>query len=60
MVFTFDTHETFKLSYGSGFGKNIIKFGVGNSSSMHANNIKKSDICLVTISLVSFLSKSPM
>ena len=48
MVFTFDTHETFKLSYGSGFGKNIIKFGVSNSSSMHANNRKKSDISLVT------------
>ena len=48
MVFTFDTHETFKLSCGSGFGKNIIKFGVSNSSSMHANNRKKSDISLVT------------
>ena len=37
----FDTHGTFSLSDSSGFGKNIILFGVDNSSSVHAYKRKK-------------------
>ena len=36
----FDTHETFSLSDGSRFGKNVI-FRADNSSSAHADNRKK-------------------
>ena len=31
----FNTRGTFSLSDGSGFGKNVITFGVDNSSSAH-------------------------
>ena len=33
--------ELFSLSNGSGFSKNVIMFGVDNSSSVHVNNRKK-------------------
>ena len=40
----FDTHGTFSLSDGSGFGKNIIIFEVNNSSSVHAYQGKKDNL----------------
>ena len=36
----FDAHRSFLLSYGSGFGKDVI-FGADSSSSVHINNWKK-------------------
>ena len=40
----FDAHETLSLSNGSGFGKNVIIFGVDNSSSVYA---AKKDILIL-------------
>ena len=37
----FDTRQTFLLSDGSGFGKNVIIFGVNNSSSVQTDNKEK-------------------
>ena len=37
----FDAHSVFSLSSGDEFGKNIIMFGVHNSSYAHADNRKK-------------------
>ena len=36
----FDVDETFLLSNGSGFGKNVIIFGVDMNSSTHIGNKK--------------------
>ena len=36
----FNARETLLLSDGSGFGKNLIKFGADMSSSMHTGNKK--------------------
>ena len=36
----FNVSSTFSISDGGGFGKNVIAFGVDNSSSTHDNNIK--------------------
>ena len=47
----FDTRASFTLSDSSGFGKNVIIFGVNMSSSAHADN-KKKDILI--------LGKGPM
>ena len=45
-----DTRGTFSLSSGSGFGKNVIRYWVDNSSSLNADNRKKD---------ISILGKSP-
>ena len=37
----FDVRLSFLLSDGSGFGKYVIIFGVGNSSSAYVNNKKR-------------------
>ena len=37
----FDARRSFSLSDGSGFSKNVIKFGVHMSSSVHVANNKK-------------------
>ena len=37
----FDAHSAFSLSSGDEFGKNIIIFGVHNSSCANADNRKK-------------------
>ena len=37
----FDSHVTFSLTDGSGFGKNTIIFGADMSSSLYINNKKK-------------------
>lgn len=37
----FDTHGTFSFSVDSGFGKNVVIFGVDTSSSICADNRKK-------------------
>ena len=36
----FDTSLAFSLSRGDGFGKNVIIFGLGNSSSVYGDNRK--------------------
>ena len=42
----FDTCRTFSLSDGSGFGTNVIIFGVDNYFSVHTDNIKKDILIL--------------
>ena len=42
----FDDHRTFPLSNSSGFGKNVIIFGVDMSSSAYVNNRKKNVLIL--------------
>ena len=36
----FDTCGTFSLSYDSGFGKHVVKFGVSDTSLVYADNRK--------------------
>ena len=40
MLYGFDVSETFSMSDGSGFGKNVIIFGADTSSSAHIENSK--------------------
>ena len=43
----FYSHETFSLSNGSGFGRNIIIFGAHINSSVHVDNKKKNYLILI-------------
>ena len=44
--YKFDSSGSFSLSDGSGFGKNVIRFGADLSSSVHVDN-KKKDILIL-------------
>ena len=39
--YKFDSSGSFSLSDGSGFGKNVIRFGADLNSSVHVDNKKK-------------------
>ena len=45
----FDVDGAFLLSNGSGFGKNVIMFGVDTNSSTHIDNKKKYILILLEV-----------
>ena len=45
-IIRFDACSSFSLSNGSGFGKNVIIFGVENSTSVHVDKNKKDILIL--------------